>query len=948
MADFGLTEAIAKAARKGATGAKVLRPAEQQIIAQEAEAAARKAAATAGPAPAAQTRQAARGKRVPETFAERTGRRSEQLVVPETFAERTGRRSEELVVPEAPPAVQAADVTPVDKALPPVSETVSAAPAPPPVDVVSTAERLSKSTLGDFALDETHMPNFDRMSTTDDVKATIASIAEQNKTKIDVARRGTITNDQLSQLAGELDVSQDVVAQVMKRESGGVLNPETILAARQVLVSSAERLKGLADKIVSNSATDMEKLSFARQIQFHNEYQTQFMGARAEAGRSLNAFNIPVGGDATQAARVGELINTMGGDINRVAAAVKAANGVGGITKVVKAGLFIRSLRAGGNYLNRIFVNGILSGPVTHAVNSAGNAIFQAMNAAELGMAARLGRFLPGAEHVQVGEAMANLHGTMGAVKDAYRLAARTVKTGQTLDNVLKYETGNVRTTNILPELDKPYLGRLLNIVDSVIDAPTERGLAAEDEFFKTMAYRADIERQAYLHALDQVRSGAVAREDAAQTVRNFMENPTPEAQQAAEDWARNTAFQTPLGPTGQAIAMALRKVPAFTLIAPFIRTPVNIFKEAAYRSPVALLAPKFWNDVAKGGRARDLALTRFTIGSATATYVAYLASNGDITGAGPQQPDAKQLWEQNGRRPYSIRIRNPFTGNITWHSYARIEPFASIVGATADTVEILSYLGDDVDTLSDEESQAYQAAGAVVAGIMNNTGNKTFMKGISDFVELTNDPTQNIKAYSNQFASQFVPYGAALKAVRNTQDPYLREAWTVIDKIKDGIPGYSKDLPPRRGLFGELREKNSSSLLGTMSPIPESPEKDDRVYNHLNALMEYTRQVPLTMPDKKVDGLRLTAPEYEHLIRLGRMQPVFDSGKVTLKEKIADVMDSTQYTVAQPMMQVEIIKSLQRQADTIARLKLEQEDPKFAERIAVYRAKKDRLRFGQ
>jgi hypothetical protein len=92
------------------------------------------------------------------------------------------------------------------------------------------------------------------------------------------------------------------------------------------------------------------------------------MGARAEAGRSLNAFSIPVGSDATQAARIAEIINGAGGDVERLAQAVSQA--FAGVTKIVKPGLFIRSYKAGQNLLNRIFVNGILSGPPTHAVNT--------------------------------------------------------------------------------------------------------------------------------------------------------------------------------------------------------------------------------------------------------------------------------------------------------------------------------------------------------------------------------------------------------------------------------------------------------------------------------------------------------------------------------------------------------------------------------------------------
>jgi hypothetical protein len=908
--DLGLTKAIGRAVRAGAKGAKVLRPAEAEIA---AEGAARAGVRATEPrlAPVA----------------------TPNIEAPEVPA---AADAGPIVTP-APPEASAA-------ATPPAVDIPGAAPATPGLDDIQAtdqAERLSWTKLGDWDTDQSHMPNFDTIKTTDDVKAVISDIAEQNKGKITEARRGVITNEQLQGLADDLDVKQDVVAAVLKREDGDVLRPETILAARKVLNSSAVRLKDLADLITSGKATDIEKIQFARQVQFHNEYQAKFMGARAEAGRSLNAFSIPVGGDATQAARISEILNGAGADVERLAHAVKMTDSVAGVTKVVKPGLFIRSARAGMNLLNRVFVNGILSGPTTHAVNSAGNALFQAMNTFELGAAARLGRFLPGTEHVQIGEALANLHGTIGATKDAWRLAWRTLKTGKTLDNVLKYETSAARTLNTLPELDKPYLRRVVSLIDQVIDAPTERAMASEDEFFKTLAYRGALEREALLHVQSQIDAGAITLDDAAKTAREFMENAPEEAQQAAEDWARDTAFQTPLGPIGQPVQLALRRVPVLTLIAPFIRTPINVFKQAAYRSPMAVFSAKFWRDVQAGGRARDLALTRFAIGSATATMIAHWAANGDITGAGPQQPEAKMLWEADGKRPYSVRL------NGTWHSYARMEPLASVIGATADTVEILSYLGDDVETMSDEEQQAYNATAAIIAGVMNNTGNKTFLKGIADFTELVNNPKEHTKPWLSQMGASVVPYSAAQRSLRNVQDPYLREAWTLTDKIRDNIPGYSEKLPPRRGLFGELREKNSGSLLGAMSPMPESTQKSDTVVNELQRVMRETRIVPLTMPDKKIEGMRLTAPDYEQLVRISRLQPIFDGQTATLHDKLDETMSSSVYLSAEPAMRAEIIKSVQRQADQAGRQLLEQQDEDFALRIAQYRLRKERIRFG-
>jgi hypothetical protein len=454
------------------------------------------------------------------------------------------------------------------------------------------------------------------------------------------------------------------------------------------------------------------------------------------------------------------------------------------------------------------------------------------------------------------------------------------------------------------------------------------------------------VERATLLHVWQQIESGAATLENAAMVARDFMENPPPEVQKAAEDWARAMTFQAPLGETGQLIQLTLRKIPIGTLIAPFIRTPVNLFKEAAARSPMAVFTQRFWRDVRAGGAARDLALTRFALGSATATYIASLVAEDRITGAGPQNPQAKMLWEKTGKRPYSIRIGNKR------YSYARLEPIASVIGAVADAVEIQSYLSDNVEVATNEDVEAYKAAGAIIAGIMNNTGNKTFMKGIADFVEFMNDPTRNVKSYSQQMAvSVLLPYSSLLRSIRNTQDPYLREAWTIMDKIRDNTPGLSDRLPPRLDIFGEPREKNSGTLLGTMSPIPESRVKFDPVVQELVRVMERTHLVPATMPGKEIDGMRLTADEYADYVRIARKEPIFNGGTRTYREQLEYVMSTEVYQNATSQAQYEMLKAVQRAADEIARSPggpLEQQNPFYAARISEWRLEQERFKRGE
>lgn len=905
MADFGLARAIRKAVVK--------RPG--QLAAEEAKVVAKKAAKVESTAAAT----AAVRKEAQDVLAPKP----EPTPAPGITADRPLVLPEEQLQPEMAAQIKAGGE--------------------------EQAKRLSTANLGDYALDEPWQTNFDTITTTDDIKAVIADVAQQNSTKIQESRRGVITNDQLKGLANDLNVSEDVIRPVLEREAGGTLRPEVILASRQVLNSSAERVLTLAKKVKSGQANDFDRLAFRRQIMFHNEYQTQFMGARAEAGRALNAFGIPVGSDANQLARMRELVeNLHGHDTDKLAEVLSNVDSVQGVNKLTRE--YSRSKLMG--VTQELFINSILSGPKTHLVNSIGNGLFQSMNIAETAVAARLGRFLSGDEHVMAGEASAMIYGTLSGWRDGLRLAGRSARTGTSIDNLMKYEGQGHRAIsaqNLLPARQQDtMLGAAVDGLGAFIRAPTERVMVPTDEFFKTVAYRAELSRQAYAHVQQRVNGGELKPGEAEKAITEFMENPPASAQALAQDYISYVTFQNPLGPTGQKWQTALGHTPAGFLIAPFVRTPVNIFKAGvAERSPLAVFSAQWRAQVARGGRDRDLALARAGMGTLTVGMVAAAAINGHVTGGGPQNPDARKAWLAAGNQPYSFRLENPITGEITHQSYARGEPLAYVIGATADTVEIMAFLDND-DELKSEQEQLNNAIAAITAGVANNTMSKTFMSGVADFSEAMSDPKRYMAGFMSRTAGAMIPYSAFRRQINQIEDPVIREAWTLSDQLRtqSGIPGFSEDSPPKRDIFGEPIYHRGGSLLGVMSPFPDTKETTDQVLREVVSVMNETRKVPIMMPGKRVDGMKLTAPEYDELIRYSRSYPL-PSGR-TFHEELERTIGSSAYLLATPDTKVELIKYVQQAADDYGKAMLEKNNADFAERMATYRAKKDALKFGE
>lgn len=146
--------------------------------------------------------------------------------------------------------------------------------------------------------------NFDRISSPDDVRAAYEKTQRVFGPKIDAARRGVIDNEQTKLLADDMGMT---VEQLLSRREGQAFNHVEAVAARKLLVSSAQQLDFLAKKVASKTATDIDKFNFQKQLTLHEAIQEQVSGMTAEAGRALQSFNIPVNADKKIMSQLDEL-----------------------------------------------------------------------------------------------------------------------------------------------------------------------------------------------------------------------------------------------------------------------------------------------------------------------------------------------------------------------------------------------------------------------------------------------------------------------------------------------------------------------------------------------------------------------------------------------------------------------------------------------------------------
>jgi hypothetical protein len=852
--------------------------------------------------------------------------------------------------------------------------------------------------MGDFAgkLDLTHMPNVDVMAAPDQFKAAILKVADDNKDVIMAARGTAMPHAEMIGLAQDLAVNTDTLQQTFDREFGPVADTAAgnqrrvvITAARIVEQNAAGTMLALSDAVADGTASSAHIVDFMKNMQAIADWRTRLASGSAEWGRNLNALGAHVGPGLPPEVmdHIAGIIKQNNPDLQAVAQAVKLAGTPSGIATIIHGSLAYRALiKAPWTLLQRTFINGILSGPGTWAKIIVGNNLNLALNDFDLvaagvgrgmtGLAARVGGWPTAAEGAQLSDAMAHVHGVISGGADALRIAGRVMKTGQSLDGIMRSQEDFGKNTlvsgqnPILPELRDSYFGGIARVVDTLVDLPGSRVIAPIDSFTQTLGYRGYQTMMALKEVRARITAGTIKPGDAEQAMVELMTNPSPELQQASEAWAHRMTFQSPFPEGGamEAFSNVLNKAPALRFIFPFMRTATNIFKQSLIeRTPLAVFSSRLRNQIAAGGFEGDLAKARIATGTAAISMWAWMAIHDRITGDAPKDSKERALWALDGRTANSVRVTDSTTGKDTWHDYSWLEPIATVASATADAVKLMSILHrNDDNSMMEQKDQLDDAIAHIAASVIQNTGNKTFMQGAAQFSEMYNDPQRFFKMWGQQIGASLVPYSGATKFIRNTQDPFMRQAYTLMDKIKNDLPtGFgvkgSKTLPASLDVFGQPRmHRGGNAILGPLNPLPGSESTKDPVTDEIQSIMEQTRTTPITMPSHRIamlgsgkglqdgTGMQLTPAEYNEYTSMSRSDPVKEFGGLSFKDRLEQKINTPVYQQASPAARSAFLEQIKNQADRNGRERLFSENKEFAQRLMDWTAEANRKKFNQ
>lgn len=235
--------------------------------------------------------------------------------------------------------------------------------------------------------------------------------------------------------------------------------------------------------------------------------------------------------------------------------------------------------------------------------------------------------------------------------------------------------------------------------------------MTGADYAFYNATYSAELRKQASLAAKRNKLTGDAA----GKFIKQFVKNPTPEAELLADNVAKDVTFQRADklgGQTAQWIGGAPKGIRgAARVVLPFIKTPLNIAQQAAEATPYGLVRG-IW-DIAKSGddpaKQRDAVRTLSRgIGGGALSWIGFeLSKAGVITGAnqsGDKDVDAvreqagqgKYRFNQSGALRYlkalfdgegieAARKQGNYQEGDRQFDYNRIQPFATplAVGAT-------------------------------------------------------------------------------------------------------------------------------------------------------------------------------------------------------------------------------------------------------------------------
>ena len=596
---------------------------------------------------------------------------------------------------------------------------------------------------------------------------------------------------------------------------------------------------------------------------------------------------------------------------------------------------------------NEIFINSILSGPETHAVNI----LSTSLNTLARPLEQTLGSFAQG-----------DMTGAIRGGKELYYLMSSITDSLKAAKLSFQIEDNIVNPSAMIQEADRfqirmegdGLLANIINTYGTVVRLPS-RFLLAEDEFFKQLNFRAYVKASAWEDGMRKGLQGADLENHIQRqfdgtieivnknSMANVKDKSVLELFDKAQKYAAETTFTAdlPEGSLGGAI-QGIARHPAGRIVFPFVRTPINIFKAQVRRTPAVNMLLQEYRQALKStdpsvaAKAKGemiLGGSMWSIAGLTALSINNPMSELAITGGGPSDYNMLNQKRATGWQPYSFRfLLRDENGNVRmgkdgkprykYVSFRRLDPWSSFLMMAADAAAITG-------GLSRQDRDDFGVAAAVALG--RNITNKTYLQGITELADLLGKPYKLESWLARRAAATVNPFSAFGRSVKRsgltTSYGQIPADQRILDKkVRAGddgmvvlrkfhnelaatIPGYGGGLRPMRnfitGSVIEYPVGYGPDTMSILNPIKETNSVNNTVLTTLDEI-----------------GARITQPSDE--LNIGRLpsgEPIGSGIELTYDEHL-DLIEETAFVKINGITMVKALHNRIQQKDFQALMK--------------------------
>ena len=361
----------------------------------------------------------------------------------------------------------------------------------------------------------------------------------------------------------------------------------------------------------------------------------------------------------------------------------------------------------------------------------------------------------------------------------------------------------------------------------------------------------------------------------------------------------------------------------------------------------------------------RDMLIARASLGTGAMAYTVNAAGEGRITGSGPSDHILRQQLESLGWQKYSFAsvkdgVENPrwiqvghmmilHPDDVTYSSYERMEPVSMILAIGADVSQRFYWPTADDETVMDIAMSSMDV-------IFDYMKDQTFLQGFSNIAKILSatrgeDMAEAVARMSQTLIGSQVPFSSALASIERVQDPMmehiipdrseplgLRTLYSGLKRLQDRLPLVEGEGPILRNRFYMPRLSKNADVLSVLLPpmVADILGDNERTIEADPVMMAVVAAgVPLKMPSRKIEGVALTAEEYERYLEFANFPP--DEGAPAFYEALAAFVLTKEFQALTVPEQQTMIQTEDSAYKTDAREYL-LEDERFADEFADLR----------